>query len=159
MKVLMFPLYRSTDFEVHRNWLAITHSLPISEWYVDRTSEWTLDYPPLFAWFEWVLSQVARLVDPAMLEVANLDYASEATVAFQRTTVIVTELVLMLAVHLHCERLKMRGASRDALFMLVSLSPGLLIVDHIHFQYNGLLLGVQAIGLLWASCGGAIPTS
>ncbi|KAF4624878.1 hypothetical protein G7Y89_g13290 [Cudoniella acicularis] len=145
-KVLLFPAYKSTDFEVHRNWLAITNSLPVQEWYYETTSEWTLDYPPFFAGFEWIMSQFAKVVDPEMLKVYNLEYDSWQTIYFQRTTVIITELALVF-VQTAPQSLK-RPSHAAALSIL--LSPGLLIIDHIHFQYNGFLYGILILSLVLA---------
>jgi hypothetical protein len=37
--MLTFAGSKSTDFEVHRNWLALTHSLSIKEWYYEVSNE------------------------------------------------------------------------------------------------------------------------
>ncbi|KAK8385382.1 hypothetical protein O3P69_012310 [Scylla paramamosain] len=138
LKLLLLPAYRSTDFEVHRNWLAVTHSLPLDRWYVDQTSPWTLDYPPLFAWFEFLLAKVAQFFDAAMLDVNNLNYASPMTVLFQRLSVIVTDLVFAYGCKVCGEEVGRVGGMGG---------PGLLLVDHIHFQYNGFLFGLLFISI------------
>ena len=73
-KIYCFPLYKSTDYEVHRNWMALTYSLPLSEWYYEATSVWTLDYPPFFAYFEWLIGQVCAVWYPKALVVSKNAY-------------------------------------------------------------------------------------
>ncbi|KAJ0179334.1 hypothetical protein K1T71_005046 [Dendrolimus kikuchii] len=138
VKIFFIPLYHSTDFEVHRNWLAITHNLTIDQWYYENTSEWTLDYPPFFAWLEYGLSFVAKMFDPAMLHVNNLNYKSEQTVLFQRLSVIVLDFIYVISAK-SCSNLV--GNGKLLIFILLVSNPGLLMVDHIHFQYNGFLYG------------------
>ncbi|KAH9062145.1 glycosyltransferase family 57 protein [Lactarius vividus] len=156
-KLLLFPTYRSTDFEVHRNWLAITHSLPISKWYYDTTSEWTLDYPPFFAYFEKVLSIPASLIDPRIVDLNNLNYSAWTVVAYQRTTVILTELLLA-AVLLKFSRGVPDPNTQRLISASLFLHPGFLIVDHIHFQYNGFLFGILLLSILQARQGNLLAS-
>ncbi len=119
---------------------------------MDETSQWTLDYPPLFAWFEFGLSQVARHFDSEMLIVKNLEYASHATVLFQRLSVILSDLILAVGVsecHKGIVTLRGRGSNEELTNMMVLIfaNAGLLLVDHVHFQYNGFLSGVALMSL------------
>ncbi|KAK6920412.1 Glycosyl transferase, ALG6/ALG8 [Dillenia turbinata] len=146
IKLLLIPSYHSTDFEVHRNWLALTHSLPLSRWYFDSTSPWTLDYPPLFAFFERLLSTFAHFVDPQIVHLQDgLNYSSPTAVLFQRLSVIVSDVSLFYGTYRLARNWDPK--TRNLMWVLVFFSPGLLIVDHVHFQYNGFLLGILLLSL------------
>lgn len=142
LKCLLFPFYHSTDFEVHRNWLAITHSLPLHRWYHENTSEWTLDYPPFFAYFEYLLAYFAQFFDAEMLRVQNLNYDSLMTIYFQRSSVLVTECVLYIATSRYLTSSNSKSSSNvydiSIVFLLVAFNAGLIIVDNIHFQVKTL---------------------
>jgi len=167
VKSLAFWSYRSTDFEVHRNWLAITSSLPISKWYFEDTSEWTLDYPPLFGWFEKFLSLFAVHADAKMLDIKSLNYDSDRTIFFQRSTVLLTEILLLLAVLHYVGSFPYTSrfaSSRNAfaldanqaslsIVILAAVNAGLFITDHVHFQYNGMLLGLLLLSISCISNG------
>ncbi|XP_066902455.1 dolichyl pyrophosphate Glc1Man9GlcNAc2 alpha-1,3-glucosyltransferase isoform X2 [Halyomorpha halys] len=151
---------KSTDFEVHRNWLAITFSNPISRWYFEESSIWTIDYPPFFAWFEYLLSLVAYFFDSDMLGIRNQNYDSPYTIYFQRFSVIACDLVLLYGckevsdfmtanpVRRKSSKWKLKWRSpASTFFVLVLANFGLFIVDHIHFQYNGFLLGILLVSI------------
>ncbi|KAE8878890.1 putative dolichyl pyrophosphate Glc1Man9GlcNAc2 alpha-1,3-glucosyltransferase [Phytophthora fragariae] len=150
LKLLLLPSYSSTDLEVHRNWLSLTHELPRRLWYHESTSQWTLDYPPFFAYFEYALSFAAAAVDRSMLVLSSVPVLSPSVLLFQRLSVISSDVVLFYALHAYCSswptvtttEWAFSKTKRLAVMLVTVLDAGLLYVDHIHFQYNGMLLGL-----------------
>ncbi|SCU85506.1 LAFA_0D16072g1_1 [Lachancea sp. 'fantastica'] len=153
LKLLLIPGYFSTDFDVHRNWLAITNKLPLKEWYYEATSPWTLDYPPFFAYFEWFLSLFVpgSVREDGCLDIVKIGSFGIPTVIFQRITVIVSEILLFAVLQMYINKSSL--SERSANFVVASsivLSPGFLIIDHIHFQYNGFLFSILIAAILAA---------
>jgi alpha-1,3-glucosyltransferase len=154
LKLMLVPTYHSTDFAVHRNWLALTHSAPLACWYFDARSVWTLDYPPLFAYAERAVAGGLHLFRPnsALLSRNDVDAPLERDdVWAHRLTVILSDgllLVGVVAMETALPRPSPVGAA--VLGALVLLSAPLLLVDHVHFQYNGMLLGVLLLALACA---------
>ncbi|KAL8707544.1 MAG: hypothetical protein Q9220_007436 [cf. Caloplaca sp. 1 TL-2023] len=84
-----------------------------------------------------------------MVTVTEQAYDSWRTVYFQRTTVILAELLLVYALQQYTKQspASAKQTSHAAALSLL-LSPALLIIDHIHFQYNGFLYAVLILSLV-----------
>jgi alpha-1,3-glucosyltransferase len=155
LKLLLVPAAHSTDLEVHRWWKTLTLSRPLAEWYTDTASVWTLDYPPLFAYFERALAAVAARVHPELVDPGRHGYDAPEAVLFMRLTVIATDVLLTFGVYRFVAAASSAAdtlnAGKDedgdmdpkvASAALVLFSPGLFLVDNVHFQYNGLVLAL-----------------
>jgi alpha-1,3-glucosyltransferase len=157
LKILLFPSYHSTDFDVHRNWLSITSLLPLKEWYTENTNQWTLDYPPFFAYFEWFLSKFINqsIIDDGCIELVSIGNYGIKTIIFQRSTVIFSEIILFIALQWFINTSKSHKEKKRNFVISASivLSPGLFIIDHIHFQYNGFLFGILILSIVNAKLG------
>ena len=175
IKCLLIPSYRSTDFDVHLNWLAITHHLPLSEWYFttnNNTTVHTLDYPPGFAYFEYALSNngiTSRLLADGWLDQRCFELLPDVTasiqsmecIRFHRATVIcIGDILFFIGAYFFATTatttttiiqdttINNQATTTSYLtFFLIVSNPGLIILDHIHFQYNGMLLGLLLLSI------------
>ncbi|XP_071799206.1 dolichyl pyrophosphate Man9GlcNAc2 alpha-1,3-glucosyltransferase-like [Asterias amurensis] len=146
------PMYG--DYEAQRHWMEITTNLPAKEWYRNSTTNdlqyWGLDYPPLTAYHSWLCGIVAYKINPEWTELnSSRGYESYNHKLFMRYTVLAVDLLLYIpAVLAFCfialpQRSESNQLKIAAIFLLY---PGLIVIDHGHFQYNNASLGFA----LWA---------
>eukprot|EP00080_Pristionchus_pacificus_P024860 PDM84880.1 hypothetical protein PRIPAC_33903 [Pristionchus pacificus] len=120
---------------VHRNWKAIAHNLPLSQWYKEKTSQWTLDYPPFFAYFEKFLGRFASFIGmDDILSIQSDPLMNNRVLYFMRSTVLASDfLYLMATVAISSMMSGIR--SRNYLFILLSTHTMFILLDNIHFQH------------------------
>ncbi|KOS18978.1 putative dolichyl pyrophosphate alpha-1 [Escovopsis weberi] len=141
------------DFEAQRHWMEITASLPICQWYFHETEYWGLDYPPLTAYHSWILGKIGSLISPewfALWESRGLEDPNLKI--FMRATVIVSEyLVFIPAVVVFVRRFsRLSGVATwtsNLALVAILMQPVTILVDHVHFQYNTVMLGLVAASM------------
>ncbi|CAK7217923.1 Glucosyltransferase-like protein [Sporothrix eucalyptigena] len=153
------------DYEAQRHWMEITTHLPISQWYFHDLDWWGLDYPPLTAYHSWLLGWVGSRMDASWFALkTSRGLETPELKVFMRATVFVSEyLIYIPAVVIFARRFsRLSGvASWTASVALVAvlLQPATLLVDHVHFQYNTVMLGLVTASMssmlagrfLWAA--------
>ncbi|XP_067846507.1 dolichyl pyrophosphate Man9GlcNAc2 alpha-1,3-glucosyltransferase isoform X3 [Heptranchias perlo] len=142
------------DYEAQRHWQEITFNLPIHQWYFNTSSNnlkyWGLDYPPLTAYHSLICAYVAELINPEWIALhTSHGYESLGHKLFMRATVFVADLAVYVPAILcyihHCEGPESKKVSS---MLCALLYPGLILIDHGHFQYNSISLGLALWGWL-----------
>jgi len=157
------------DYEAQRHWQEITLNLPSSEWYVNTTDNdlqyWGLDYPPLTAYHSLVLGHIASRIDPSFVELhESRGFESAEHKHFMRLTVLIADILIYIpaivsyfVINLHSwkacrfdESNVFKFKSRDAMVLTALIYPGLILIDHGHFQYNCVSLGLFVVAVTLA---------
>ncbi|KAK4535560.1 hypothetical protein CDCA_CDCA05G1585 [Cyanidium caldarium] len=147
-KVLLWRAPYSTDFGVHWHWKRQLAVQPLRQWYTEGTGAPFLDYPPWFGYWEAAWGRVARTLRIEWRPGGALTAAPAAVVAFQRATVLLGDSALLWGTWRLLQQSQFDDPPRLAWHAVsVWAHPGLLLVDHVHFQYNGMVIGVLLAAL------------
>lgn len=147
------------DYEAQRHWMEVTVNLPVNEWYHNTSRNnlmyWGLDYPPLTAYHSWICGRIAQFINPEWVELnKSRGYESYEHKLFMRYTVLAVDIMVYFpAVYWIFAAKKVHLADTVAVtnqekgFLLMLMYPGLMLIDHGHFQYNCISLGFTLLAV------------
>ena len=141
------PLYG--DFEAQRHWMEITQYLPISQWYWFDLDYWGLDYPPLTAYHSYILGKLGGFFYPPWFTLnESRGIETDGIKTYMRLTVLLSEaLIYIPAIFSFTKWIgKYRRQSPIGQYMAAAailFQPALMLIDHGHFQYNSVMLGLM----------------
>lgn len=144
------------DFEAQRHWMEITLNLPASDWYRNSTSNnlsyWGLDYPPLTAYQSYVHGLFLRTFHPDSVSLYDSrGHESYFGKLLMRWTVLSSDVLMFFPAVLYFVVVYYSGSrsgrKSDVAWhiAMILLNPCLILIDHGHFQYNCISLGL-AVG-------------
>ncbi|SCU81831.1 LAMI_0B07866g1_1 [Lachancea mirantina] len=141
------------DFEAQRHWMEITLHLPTSQWYWYDLQYWGLDYPPLTAYHSYILGKLGSFLHPAWFAL-NSSRGAECPdlKSYLRFTVILSEALLYIPAVLYFTKWlgRFRGQSPIGQYIAAAailFQPSLVLIDHGHFQYNSVMLGLTVYAI------------
>ncbi|KAL7629594.1 Glucosyltransferase-like protein [Parahypoxylon ruwenzoriense] len=135
------------DYEAQRHWMEITTHLPISQWYFHDLQWWGLDYPPLTAYHSWLLGKVGSFIDPSWFALYTSRGSEDPVLKiFMRATVIVSEYLIyipaaVIFVRRYSKLFGVAQWSASVALVAILMQPATILIDHVHFQYNTVMLG------------------
>ncbi|KAK9389748.1 glycosyl transferase [Lipomyces mesembrius] len=141
------------DFEAQRHWMEITCHLPIKDWYSYDLQYWGLDYPPLTAYHSWVLGAIGSKIKPSWFEFDTSRGCEDVNLkSYMRSTVLISELLIYIPavsvfVRWTIKNQKLSPLHHSIASAAILLQPALILVDHGHFQYNAVMLGLALIAI------------
>lgn len=141
------------DYEAQRHWMEITTQLPVSQWYFYDLEYWGLDYPPLTAYHSWVLGKVGSIFKPSWFALDSSRGIEEQLLkVYMRATVIVSEYITYIpaAIILNRKFSQLRGVGKwesSIALTAILMQPATILIDHAHFQYNTVMLGLILAGI------------
>lgn len=141
------------DFEAQRHWMEVTQHIPVSKWYFHQLQYWGLDYPPLTAYHSYLLGKLGSYISPEWFSLhASRGYESEDLKSYMRLTVILSELCFYIPAVLYFTRWIGRRRQQSPIGQYIAgaailFQPALILIDHGHFQYNCVMLGLTVCAI------------